>query len=58
MHISNLGCLMQDNIRTVQKFLDPALGPFTTDLPSNIVCEEQQAEVYCCWAETALLKYR
>ena len=49
---------LQGNLKSLQSFGDPSLGPGALDSYVIVVTEDEQADVYCCWAESALLKFR
>ena len=49
---------LQGNLKSVQSFGDPSPGPGALDSYVIVVTEDEQADVYCCWAESALLKFR
>lgn len=40
-----------------QVFMDPT-QPDMPEEPSTHVLEDEQADLYCCWAESVLLKFR
>lgn len=58
LEMITLSWSLQENLQAVQKFLDPLLGPIPSELSSNSFPEEEQADLYCCWAEAALFKHR
>ena len=58
-HLDELQKLgLQGNLKSLQSFADSNAG---SNAPGNspvLVTEDEQADVYCCWAESALLKFR
>lgn len=49
---------LQGNLKTLQSFGDASLSCNASDSSPVLVAEDEQADVYCCWAESALLKFR
>lgn len=44
--------------RSPHLFVDPKSSSSSPDSGPLQVTEDEQADVYCCWAESALLKFR
>ncbi len=49
---------LQGNLKSLQSFADSNVGSNVPDHSPILVTEDEQADVYCCWAESALLKFR
>ncbi|KAL0041632.1 hypothetical protein WJX79_010152 [Trebouxia sp. C0005] len=49
---------LQGNLKSLQSFADSNVGSNLPDHSPVLVAEDEQADVYCCWAESALLKFR
>ena len=48
----------QGNLKCPQSFVDPNTASGNTESSPVVITEDEQADVYCCWAESALLKFR
>ncbi|DBB08447.1 TPA: hypothetical protein ACH3X3_15276 [Trebouxia sp. C0006] len=58
-HLDELQKLgLQGNLKSLQSFADSNVGSNAPDHSPVLVTEDEQADVYCCWAESALLKFR
>ncbi len=59
LHLDELQKLgLQGNLKSLQSFADSNVGSNVPDYSPILVTEDEQADVYCCWAESALLKFR
>lgn len=59
LHLDKLQKLgLQGNLKSLQSFADSNVGSNGPDHSPVLVTEDEQADVYCCWAESALLKFR
>lgn len=59
LHLGELQKLgLQGNLKSLQSFADSNVGSNLPDHSPVLVAEDEQADVYCCWAESALLKFR
>ena len=54
--LQRLGSL--GNPRSPHVFVDPKSLSSSPDSSPVQVTEDEQADIYCCWAESALLKFR
>jgi len=49
---------LQGNLKSLQSFADSNAASNVPDHSPVLVAEDEQADIYCCWAESALLKFR